>query len=102
MEKVWLKSYPPGVAAEIDVNEFQSIGELFETSVKAFGPRAAYVNMGKSISYAELDRLARDFAAYCQNVLGLPKGARIALMMPNLLQYPVCIFGALGGVTVFD
>ncbi len=103
MEKVWLKSYPPGVAAEIDVNEFQSIGELFETSVKAFGPRAAYVNMGKSISYAELDRLARDFAAYCQNVLGLPKGARIALMMPNLLQYPVCIFGALrAGYTVIN
>ena len=95
MDKVWLNSYPAGVPAEIDVNEFQSIGDLFEKSVKAFGPRAAFVNMGQEISYVELNRLARDFAAYCQTVLGLPKGARIALMMPNLLQYPVCIFGAL-------
>lgn len=103
MERVWLKSYPAGVSAEIDVNEFQSIGELFEKSVKAFGPRSAFVSMGKGVSYAELDRLARDFAAYCQTVLGLQKGARIALMMPNLLQYPVCIFGALrAGYTVVN
>jgi long-chain acyl-CoA synthetase len=95
MEKIWLKSYMSGVPAEIDVNEFASLGELFEKSVKAYSSRTAYINMDKSLSYAELDRLSRDFAAYCQSVLKLPKGARIALMMPNLLQYPICMFGAL-------
>ncbi len=95
MEKVWLDSYPEGIPAEIDVDEFASIGALFERSVAAFGAKAAYVNMGKAISYDELDRLARDFAAYCQGVLGLPRGARIALMMPNVLQYPIAMFGAL-------
>jgi len=103
MEKIWLKHYPTGVPAEIDVNEFHSIGDLFAKSVKRFGPRAAYINMDKSISYAELDRLSAAFGAYCQSVLKLPKGARIALMMPNLLQYPVCLFGALrAGYTVVN
>jgi len=103
MDKIWLKSYPAGVLPEIDVNEFQSLGDLFEKSVNAYGPHAAFVNMGKEISYAELNRLTRDFAAYCQSVLGLPKGARVAVMMPNLLQYPVCIFGALrAGYTVVN
>ncbi|MDD5248602.1 MAG: long-chain-fatty-acid--CoA ligase FadD [Rhodocyclaceae bacterium] len=95
VDKVWLKSYPAGVPATIDVDEFASIGALFERSVGAFGAKDAYVNMGKAITYAELDRLARDFAAYCQAVLGLPRGARIALMMPNVLQYPIALFGAL-------
>jgi long-chain acyl-CoA synthetase len=95
MDKVWLKSYPPGVPAEIDMDEFTSIGAMFECSVRTFASRDAYVNMGEAISYAALDRLTRDFAAYCQSVLGLPKGARIAIMMPNLLQYPVAMFGAL-------
>jgi len=95
MEKIWLKSYMPGVPAEIDVDEYQSLGELFESSTKAYASHTAYINMDKSISYAELDRLSRGFAAYCQTALKLPKGARIALMMPNLLQYPVCMLGAL-------
>ncbi len=95
MEKIWLKSYMAGIPAEIDVDEFKSLGDLFEKSVKSYGPRTAFINMDKSISYTELDRLTRDFAAYCQSVLKLSKGARIAVMMPNLLQYPVCIFGAL-------
>ncbi len=103
MEKVWLKSYMAGVPAEIDVNEFKSLGDLFEKSVKAFAERPAFVNMGKSITYAELDRLSGQFAGYCQQVLKLPKGTRIALMMPNLLQYPICIFGALrAGYTVVN
>ncbi len=102
MEKVWLKSYPAGVPAEIDVNEFQSIGQMFERSVQGYRERTAYINMGKSMSYGELDRLSRDFAAHLQS-LGLPRGARIAVMMPNLLQYPVCIYGALrGGYTVVN
>jgi long-chain acyl-CoA synthetase len=95
MDKVWLKSYPPGVPAEIDVDEFPSIGAMFERSVGTFSARAAYANMGKEITYAALGHLTRDFAAYCQSVLGLPKGTRIAIMMPNLLQYPVAMYGAL-------
>jgi long-chain acyl-CoA synthetase len=103
MDKVWLKSYPPGVPADIDTKEFPSIGAMFERSVAAFAARDAYVNMGKSLSYAALDRLTRDFAAYCQSVLGLPKGTRIAIMMPNLLQYPVAMYGALrAGYTVVN
>ena len=95
MEKIWLKSYQQGVPAEIDLNEFQSLGELFEKSVAQFRDRVAYINMGVKITYGELDKLSRDFAAYLQSVLKLPQGARVALMMPNMLQYPICIFGAL-------
>jgi long-chain acyl-CoA synthetase len=103
MDKVWLKHYPPGVPATIDVDQFSSVGELFTTSVSRFGPRSAYINMDKAISYEELDRLSAAFAAYCQTVLKLPPAARIALMMPNLLQYPVCLFGALrAGYTVVN
>ncbi len=103
MEKIWLKHYPAGVPAEIDVNEFRSIGDLFAKSVKLYGPRKAYINMDKAITYAELDRLSADFGSYCQSVLKLPKGARIALMMPNLLQYPICLYGALrAGYTVVN
>ncbi|MCK9382287.1 MAG: long-chain-fatty-acid--CoA ligase [Sulfuritalea sp.] len=103
MEKVWLKHYPAGVPAEIDVNEFRSIGDLFAKSVKLYGPRKAYINMDKAITYTELDRLSAAFGSYCQSVLKLPKGARIALMMPNLLQYPVCLYGALrAGYTVVN
>ncbi|HMM54944.1 MAG TPA: long-chain-fatty-acid--CoA ligase [Candidatus Desulfobacillus sp.] len=102
MEKIWLKSYPAGVPAEIDVNEFESIGQLFERSVRKFRDRVAYTNMGKSLTYGELDGLTRDFAAYLQS-LGLQKGARVAVMMPNLLQDPVSIFGILrGGYTVVN
>jgi long-chain acyl-CoA synthetase len=102
MEKAWLKSYPAGVPAEIDVNEFKSIGQLFDRSVSKFRDRVAYINMGKSLTYGELDGHTRDFAAYLQS-LGLPKGARIAVMMPNLLQDPVCIYGILrGGYTVVN
>jgi len=95
MEKIWLRSYPSGVPEFIDVNEFQSLGQLFEQSCTQYKDRVAYINMGVGITYGELDRLSRDFAAYLQDVLKLPKGARVALMMPNLLQYPVCMFGAL-------
>src|SRR3989338_8633033 len=103
MEKIWLKHYPAGVPAEIDVDEFRSIGDLFDRSVKQYGSRTAYINMDKAITYAELDRLSAAFGAYCQSVLKLPKGARIALMMPNLLQYPVCLYGALrAGYTVVN
>ena len=95
MEKIWLRSYQPGVPAEIGLDEHQSLGELFERSVARFRDRPAFVCMGAQLTYGELDRLSRDFACYLQNTLALPPGTRIALMMPNILQYPVCLFGAL-------
>ncbi|MBC9072223.1 long-chain-fatty-acid--CoA ligase FadD [Thauera sp. CAU 1555] len=103
MDKIWLKSYPPGVPAEIDHHQFASLADLFEQSVRKYGNRTAYINMGKSITYEELDRLSARFAAYLQGELKLPRGARVALMMPNLLQYPVAMFGSLrGGYTVVN
>ncbi len=95
MEKIWLQSYQKGVPAEVDLSEFKSLGELFERSVGKYRDRVAYISMGAQITYGELDKLSRDFAAYLQSVLKLPQGARVALMMPNVLQYPICIFGAL-------
>ena len=103
MERIWLSSYPAGIPAEIDRNEFQSLGELFEKSVVKYADRVAYINMGRALSYGELDRLTRDFGAYCQSALGLKQGARVALMMPNVLQYPIAMFGALrAGYTVVN
>ncbi|MEY3200674.1 MAG: hypothetical protein RIR70_224 [Pseudomonadota bacterium] len=103
MEKVWLKNYPPGVPASIDVDEFPSLGRLFEDSCARFAKRVAYINMGASLTYAELEIESRHFAAYLQQCLQLPRGARVALMMPNLLQYPVCLMGALrAGYTVVN
>jgi long-chain acyl-CoA synthetase len=94
LEKIWLKSYPPGVPAEIDFRQFKSIGELFEKSCARFRDRPGYINMGKTLSFGELEHLAGAFGAWLQS-RGLARGARIAIMMPNCLQYPVCVFGAL-------
>ena len=103
MDKIWLQSYPKGVPAEIDLSEFRSLGEMFEKSVALYRDRVAYINMGAEITYAELDKFSRNFAAYLQADLKLQKGARIAIMMPNVLQYPICILGALrGGYTVVN
>ncbi len=93
--KPWLSRYPAGVPAEIDADRFTSLLEMFEQSVNDFAELPAYSNFGKSLCYRQLDILSRDFAAYLQQGLGLAPGERIALMMPNLLQYPVCLFGAL-------
>ena len=102
MEKIWLKSYPPGVPAEIDVNEYASLREVLEESCAKFGSRPAYSCMGRTITFAELDRLSAAFGAFLQG-RGLTKGARVALMMPNVLQYPVCLFGILRvGCTVVN
>src|SRR5713101_5487142 len=102
MEKIWLKSYPSGVPAEIDVNTYASVRDVFEESCAKFGPRRAYSCMGKAITFAELDELSRIFGAFLQR-RGLKKGARVALMMPNILQYPVCVFGILrAGYTVVN
>src|SRR5438477_12895864 len=94
MERIWLKSYPPGVPAEIDVNQYGSLVELFEKSIRAYGDRPAFTCMGKTITFAELDAMARKFGAWLQSK-GLPKGARVAIMMPNCLQYPIAMFGTL-------
>lgn len=103
MDKVWLKNYPEGVPAEIDVNAYASLVDIFDESVRLFGPRPAFVCMGKELTYAELDRLSRDFAAWLQDAAGVKKGDRVALMMPNVLQYPVCLFGTLrAGCTVVN
>jgi long-chain acyl-CoA synthetase len=103
MNKIWLQSYEDGVPAEIELDEFRSLGAMFERSVARFGDRVAYICLGAEITYAELDALARDFAAYLQGVLRLPRGERIAIMMPNVLQYPVCLLGALrAGYTVVN
>lgn len=103
MEKIWLKSYPAGIPAEIDVNEYASIVEIFEENSRTYGDAPAFSNMGKAISYAELDKLSEQFAAYLQQTLGLQKGERVALMMPNILQYPVALFGVLrAGLTVVN
>ncbi|MGB5291107.1 MAG: AMP-binding protein [Lysobacterales bacterium] len=94
MEKPWLKSYPPGVPTQIDLSSFHSIVDVLEQSCSKYKDRMAYHNMGTEISYSELDYLTRNFAASLQN-MGLKQGDRIALMMPNILQYPVALFGAL-------
>ncbi len=95
MEKVWLKHYPQGVTAEVDLREFASLSDVLRCSYERFADLPAYSNMGASLSFAELEQHSRDFAAYLQNSLGLNKGDRVAIMMPNLLQYPVALFGVL-------
>jgi long-chain acyl-CoA synthetase len=88
MERIWLKQYPPGVPADIDVSQYASLVELLEESFAKFSDRKAFICMDKSISYRDLDEMSLAFAAYLQS-RGLQKGARVALMMPNVLQYPI-------------
>jgi long-chain acyl-CoA synthetase len=95
MERIWLKSYPPGVPAEIDASEYASIGDILRRSCERFGPKPAFTNMDATITFVELDRLSRDFGAWLQAQPGLSRGDRVAIMMPNLLQYPVALLGAL-------
>jgi long-chain acyl-CoA synthetase len=102
VEKIWLKEYPAGVPAEIDLNEFSSLKDILEKSCERFAELPAYSNMGVTLRYRDIDRLSRDFGAYLQG-LGLVKGDRVAIMMPNVLQYPVALFGALrAGLTVVN
>jgi long-chain acyl-CoA synthetase len=103
VDKIWLDSYPQGVPAQIDANQFESLAAMFQASVARFGDRPAFANMGRTLSFGELDALSRDFAAYLQSRLGLGKGDRLAIMLPNLLQYPIALFGALrAGLTVVN
>ena len=95
MERIWLKSYPEGVPAEIDASTIGSLADFIKASFEKFRDRTAFVSMGKAMSYGELDLKSRAFATYLRNVARLPSGARVALMMPNLLQYPIAAFGSL-------
>lgn len=95
MEKIWLKNYPKGVNHEIDMDKICSVIDLMEKSVKKYGDNVAYENFGATLTFSELDKLSNDFASFLTNVAELKKGDRIALQMPNLLQYPVALFGAL-------
>lgn len=97
MDKIWLKSYPPGVPHEIDAQALGSIADYVDAALVKYAERNAFISgsTGVALTYRELDTLSRQVAAYFQSELNLPKGARVALMMPNLLQYPVCLFGLL-------
>src|SRR5271155_266494 len=95
MERIWLKSYPEGVPAEINPNAFRSLSDVFAASVARYRDQTAFISMGRALTYGELDEKSRAFGAYLQSVVRLPRGARVALMLPNLLQYPIAMFGAL-------
>ncbi len=93
-DKPWLSEYPEGVPSEIDLGEFSSVVDVIDTSCEKFRDKVAYVNFGKELTYRQIDEYSRAFAARMQS-LGLEPGDRIAIMMPNVLQYPVAVFGAL-------
>ena len=93
-DRPWLSAYPAGVPADINVNAYQSLVELLEASFRQFGPRVAFSSMGKQLTYSELDQQSRALAAYLQS-LGLQRGDRVALMMPNVLQYPISVAAVL-------
>lgn len=104
MEKIWLeKSYPPEVPFEINPDKYSSLVEMFRKYCGVYNERAAFINMGVEISYSDLEKQAEAFAAYLQNDLGLVKGDKFAIMIPNTLQYPIALFGALmAGLTVVN
>ena len=93
MNKVWLKSYPEGIPASLPPAPFRSLRELFEQAFDAWPERPAYTNMGTTLSYRELDELSMHFACYLQQTLGMTRGERVAIMLPNILQYPVAMCG---------
>ncbi len=95
MEKFWLKRYPAGVPAEINPDIYPSLVEMFEASAAQYGDQPAYINMGQTLTYRGLEQQSRAFAAYLQHDLQLQPGDRVAVMMPNLLQYPIALFGVL-------
>jgi long-chain acyl-CoA synthetase len=103
VERIWLDNYPAGVPADINPNEIPSLQALIERSFAKFPERPAYTMMDRTLSFGDLDRLSRQFAAYLQQVAGLRKGDRIAIMLPNVLQYPVAIAAAFrAGLTVVN
>ena len=102
MDKFWLASYPAGVPAEIDIDEYASLRDVIEESFANFPTRPAFTCMGRTLTFADLDALSATFAGFLQSV-GATRGTRVALMMPNILQYPICVFGTLrAGCTVVN
>lgn len=95
VDRIWSDKYPQGVRTEIEYGEYETVLDVFETACKKYADRPAFYNMGVSVTFGELDKLSADFAAYLQNHTSLEKGDRIAVQMPNLIQYPVVVFGAL-------
>lgn len=95
MEKIWLKSYPAGVAADIEPNTYSSLVELFEKKCEQYADLPAFYNLGITLTYHQLEKDSRAFAAYLQTTLGLKKGDRVGIMLPNVLQYPIVLFGVL-------
>lgn len=103
MDKIWLQHYPPGVPAEIDPDAYASIPAMLAAIFGRFRDKPAYTSFGRTLSFAETDRLSGQFAAFLCRELALARGDRVALMMPNLLAYPVCLFGTLrAGCTVVN
>ena len=95
MEKIWLSSYPPGIPAALELDPQRTLVSLLEEACQRFSSQPAFTNFGRTITYAELEELSARFAASLQKRLGLQKGDRVALMMPNCLQYPVALLGVL-------
>ncbi len=103
MEKIWLKHYPQGVPAEINPDTYHSLVDVFEQTCKQYQTLPAFYNLGTTLSFHDIDILSKAFAAYLQSVLGLKKGDRLAIMLPNVLQYPIAMFGALrAGLTLVN
>lgn len=103
MEKLWLKSYPDNIRQEIDIDEYQSVADVFNQAVDKYSDLPAFYNMGTTLNYAEMGRLTTDLGAYLQSIPGMQKGDRVAVMMPNLLQNPIAIFAILkAGFTVVN
>jgi len=93
MTKIWHKAYDAGVPFEINPSEYSSINDMLEIGFKKFKTNPAFHNMGTTLSYEDIELQSRKFASYLQNDLHLQKGDRVALMMPNILQYPIALFG---------
>jgi long-chain acyl-CoA synthetase len=95
VDKIWLEQYPKGVPAEVNVDQFSSLRDILKRSCTKYKDLPAFTNMGVTLSYGDIDVLSRNFGAYLQKTVGLKKGDRVAIMMPNLLQYPIALFGIL-------
>ena len=103
VERPWLEQYPAGVPAQIDVEEYASVVAVLQSAIDNYRDRPAFSNLGKTLTYGEIDTLSQQFAAYLLGELGLKKGDRVAIMMPNCLQYPIATFGILrAGLTVVN
>src|SRR5688572_16761083 len=94
MDRIWIKNYPPGVPAEIDATQYPSVVALFEESFAKYRKDKAYACMDKTLTFGQLDEMSRALAAWLQSK-GLDRGDRVAIMMPNVLQYPACVAGIL-------